>query len=145
MLVCTNQVVRIVAQSRLSTYHTLLLISSMIISILDYFILFHHFTNENQIMQGYWRINRVCNGSFFIQWMGTLLHIHDLKSLTTQFNFYLLFTVFKYCNSWLLPKWGYNIIADVRTQAMYQMMDEGFIGLIFSVFNEDKSTKVSWW
>nr|XP_022286615.1 lys-63-specific deubiquitinase BRCC36-like [Crassostrea virginica] len=30
---------------------------------------------------------------------------------------------------------------DVRTQAMYQMMDEGFIGLIFSVFNEDKSTK----
>lgn len=101
MLVCTNQVVRIVAQSRLSTYHTLLLISSMIISILDYFILFHHFTNENQIMQGYWRINIVCNGSFFI---GTLLHIHDLKSLTTQFNFYLLFTVFKYCNSWLLPE-----------------------------------------
>ena len=28
---------------------------------------------------------------------------------------------------------------DVRTQAMYQMMDEGFIGLIFSVFNQDKS------
>lgn len=74
-----------------------------------------------------------------------VLHIHDLKSLTTQFNFYLLFTVFKYCNSWLLPEWVYNIIADVRTQAMYQMMDEGFIGLIFSVFNEDKSTKVSWW
>lgn len=74
-----------------------------------------------------------------------VLHIHDLKSVNIQFNFYLLFTVFKYCNSWLLPKWGYNIIADVRTQAMYQMMDEGFIGLIFSVFNEDKSTKVSWW
>ncbi|KAL5004643.1 hypothetical protein ScPMuIL_018099 [Solemya velum] len=30
---------------------------------------------------------------------------------------------------------------DVRTQAMYQMMDEGFIGLIFSAFNEDKTTK----
>ncbi|XP_060082384.1 lys-63-specific deubiquitinase BRCC36-like [Ylistrum balloti] len=30
---------------------------------------------------------------------------------------------------------------DVRTQAMYQMMDEGFIGLIFSVFNQDKNTK----
>ncbi|KAL3876370.1 hypothetical protein ACJMK2_034222 [Sinanodonta woodiana] len=30
---------------------------------------------------------------------------------------------------------------DVRTQAMYQMMDEGFIGLIFSVFCEDKVTK----
>lgn len=30
---------------------------------------------------------------------------------------------------------------DVRTQAMYQMMDEGFIGLIFSVFNEEKTTK----
>lgn len=30
---------------------------------------------------------------------------------------------------------------DVRTQAMYQMMDEGFIGLIFSVFNEEKNTK----
>lgn len=36
-----------------------------------------------------------------------------------------------------------GILVDVRTQAMYQMMDEGFIGLIFSVFNEDKSTKVS--
>ena len=36
-----------------------------------------------------------------------------------------------------------GIFVDVRTQAMYQMMDEGFIGLIFSVFNEDKSTKVS--
>ncbi|PVD18887.1 hypothetical protein C0Q70_21444 [Pomacea canaliculata] len=30
---------------------------------------------------------------------------------------------------------------DVRTQAMYQMMDENFVGLIFSVFNEDKNTK----
>lgn len=30
---------------------------------------------------------------------------------------------------------------DVRTQAMYQMMDPGFIGVIFSVFNEDKATK----
>ena len=32
---------------------------------------------------------------------------------------------------------------DVRTQAMYQMMDPGFIGLIFSVFNEDKNNKQS--
>lgn len=30
---------------------------------------------------------------------------------------------------------------DVRTQGMYQMMDPGFVGLIFSVFNEDKTTK----
>merc|ERR1712168_489979 len=30
---------------------------------------------------------------------------------------------------------------DVRTQAMYQMMDESFVGLIFSVFNEDKHNK----
>lgn len=30
---------------------------------------------------------------------------------------------------------------DVQTQAMYQMMDRGFIGLIFSVFNEDKAKK----
>lgn len=30
---------------------------------------------------------------------------------------------------------------DVRTQAMYQMMDDNFVGLIFSVFNEDKNTK----
>lgn len=27
--------------------------------------------------------------------------------------------------------------ADVRTQAMYQLLDAGFIGLIFSCFNED--------
>lgn len=32
---------------------------------------------------------------------------------------------------------------DVRTQAMYQMMDDQFVGLIFSVFNEDKTTKQS--
>ncbi|NXE54762.1 BRCC3 deubiquitinase, partial [Casuarius casuarius] len=31
---------------------------------------------------------------------------------------------------------------DVRTQAMYQMMDQGFVGLIFSCFIEDKNTKV---
>ncbi|UYV82984.1 BRCC3 [Cordylochernes scorpioides] len=30
---------------------------------------------------------------------------------------------------------------DVQTQAMYQMMDEGFIGIIFSVFNEESITK----
>ncbi|PKU37303.1 lys-63-specific deubiquitinase brcc36 [Limosa lapponica baueri] len=31
--------------------------------------------------------------------------------------------------------------ANVRTQAMYQMMDQGFVGLIFSCFIEDKNTK----
>uniref|UniRef100_A0A2K6V5S7 BRCA1/BRCA2-containing complex subunit 3 n=1 Tax=Saimiri boliviensis boliviensis TaxID=39432 RepID=A0A2K6V5S7_SAIBB len=31
--------------------------------------------------------------------------------------------------------------AEVRTQAMYQMMDQGFVGLIFSCFIEDKNTK----
>ncbi|XP_068919840.1 lys-63-specific deubiquitinase BRCC36-like isoform X1 [Petaurus breviceps papuanus] len=31
---------------------------------------------------------------------------------------------------------------DIRTQAMYQMMDESFVGLIFSCFVEDKNTKV---
>nr|XP_021482010.1 lys-63-specific deubiquitinase BRCC36-like [Meriones unguiculatus] len=30
---------------------------------------------------------------------------------------------------------------DVRTQAMYQMMDQAFVGLIFACFIEDKSTK----
>ncbi|XP_062969488.1 lys-63-specific deubiquitinase BRCC36-like [Cynocephalus volans] len=30
---------------------------------------------------------------------------------------------------------------DVRTQAMYQMMDQGFVGLIFSCFIEDKNAK----
>ncbi|XP_014662474.1 PREDICTED: lys-63-specific deubiquitinase BRCC36-like [Priapulus caudatus] len=30
---------------------------------------------------------------------------------------------------------------DVRTQAMYQLMDECFVGLIFSTFNEDKKSK----
>uniref|UniRef100_A0A8C0JM52 Lys-63-specific deubiquitinase n=1 Tax=Canis lupus dingo TaxID=286419 RepID=A0A8C0JM52_CANLU len=30
---------------------------------------------------------------------------------------------------------------DVRTQAMYQMMDQGFVGLIFPCFIEDKNTK----
>ncbi|XP_067113592.1 lys-63-specific deubiquitinase isoform X2 [Osmerus mordax] len=32
-------------------------------------------------------------------------------------------------------------VVDVRTQAMYQMMDQGFVGLIFSCFIEDKNTK----
>lgn len=30
---------------------------------------------------------------------------------------------------------------DVRTQATYQMMDDAFVGLIFSVFSESKETK----
>jgi len=30
---------------------------------------------------------------------------------------------------------------DVRTQAVYQMMEPLFVGLIFSVFNEEKSSK----
>lgn len=36
-----------------------------------------------------------------------------------------------------------SLSTDVRTQAMYQMMDQGFVGLIFSCFIEDKNTKVS--
>lgn len=32
--------------------------------------------------------------------------------------------------------------ADVRTQGQYQSMDKRFIGLIFSVFSEDKHSKV---
>ncbi|XP_046989873.1 lys-63-specific deubiquitinase BRCC36-like isoform X1 [Schistocerca americana] len=30
---------------------------------------------------------------------------------------------------------------DVQTQSMYQVMDPGFVGVIISVFNEDKSSK----
>jgi len=32
---------------------------------------------------------------------------------------------------------------DVRTQADYQLMDDDFIGLIFSIFNHDKNTKMN--
>ena len=32
--------------------------------------------------------------------------------------------------------------SDIRTQASYQLMDEGFVGLILSVFNHDKVSKV---
>jgi len=32
---------------------------------------------------------------------------------------------------------------DVRTQALYQMMDERFVGIIFSVFNQDTKTLVN--
>lgn len=32
---------------------------------------------------------------------------------------------------------------DVQTQAIYQMMDEGFVGLIFSVFSEDATSKLN--
>lgn len=42
---------------------------------------------------------------------------------------------------WLVTdiKIGFCLInfLDVRTQAMYQLLDTGFIGLIFSCFNED--------
>ncbi|KVH93007.1 JAB1/Mov34/MPN/PAD-1 [Cynara cardunculus var. scolymus] len=34
--------------------------------------------------------------------------------------------------------WDANSEYDVRTQAMYQLLDSGFIGLIFSCFNEDQ-------
>jgi len=30
-----------------------------------------------------------------------------------------------------------SYFVDVRTQAMYQLLDSGFIGLIFSCYNED--------
>ena len=36
----------------------------------------------------------------------------------------------------------FMFVADVQTQAMYQMLDEGFVGLIYSVFNEKKQTRV---
>jgi hypothetical protein len=32
--------------------------------------------------------------------------------------------------------------ADVRTQSTYQLLDEGFVGLIFSVFDQDQRDKV---
>lgn len=32
--------------------------------------------------------------------------------------------------------------ADVNTQANYQMMSSSFVGIISSVFSEDKTTKV---
>jgi BRCA1/BRCA2-containing complex subunit 3 len=31
---------------------------------------------------------------------------------------------------------------DVNTQASYQLMDSGFIGLIFSCFNNDESSQM---
>ena len=37
---------------------------------------------------------------------------------------------------------GDGVVPDVRTQGQYQSMDKRFIGLIFSVFNEDKLSKV---
>lgn len=36
----------------------------------------------------------------------------------------------------------YNYL-DVNTQDSYQLMDEGFIGVIFSVFNDDPNKRVS--
>jgi len=36
-----------------------------------------------------------------------------------------------------------SLFLDVQTQAMYQMMDETFVGLIFSCFNQSKSSSVS--
>lgn len=40
-------------------------------------------------------------------------------------------------NSYRIIFSPYGISADVRTQAMYQLLDSGFIGLIFSCFSED--------
>ncbi|CAN0519754.1 unnamed protein product, partial [Ectocarpus sp. 8 AP-2014] len=37
---------------------------------------------------------------------------------------------------------GAGTPSDVRTQGQYQSMDRRFIGLIFSVFSEDKHSKV---
>ena len=33
-------------------------------------------------------------------------------------------------------------IADIKTQANYQLMDDNFVGLIFSCFNEEPQDKV---
>lgn len=42
----------------------------------------------------------------------------------------------------IIPSFVLNLSTDVRTQAMYQLLDSGFIGLIFSCFSED-AQKVS--
>ncbi|ESO07696.1 hypothetical protein HELRODRAFT_150937, partial [Helobdella robusta] len=39
--------------------------------------------------------------------------------------------------------WPSNV--DLKTQASYQLMDDRFVGLIFSVFNQDKSNRTSRW
>jgi len=33
-------------------------------------------------------------------------------------------------------------VVDIKTQANYQLMDDNFVGLIFSCFNEDPQDKV---
>lgn len=47
------------------------------------------------------------------------------------------------CYTFQILSYFMSYFTDVRTQAMYQMMDQGFVGLIFSCFIEDKNTKVS--
>lgn len=50
-----------------------------------------------------------------------------------------------YINTVYLSKFSANAcppFPDLQTQAGYQQMDSHFIGLIFSVYNEDKKTKV---
>lgn len=62
----------------------------------------------------------------------------DNNDLTTIYIEIILIAIVDVMSSLYFPH-----TIDVHTQANYQQMDEGFIGLIFSVFNEDKSTKVS--
>lgn len=40
--------------------------------------------------------------------------------------------------------WVYfSFVVDVQTQSSYQFMDPGFVGVIISVFTEDKGSKVN--
>ena len=61
---------------------------------------------------------------------------HTKKGLSSS----LLLALFLICYAIWFHLSG--ISADVRTQAMYQLLDSGFIGLIFSCFSED-AQKVS--
>lgn len=61
--------------------------------------------------------------------------IHNLFFISTY-----TMSLFNWCFSWSLEKKIHFCplpSADVRTQAMYQLLDSGFIGLIFSCFSED--------
>lgn len=70
----------------------------------------------------------------------TLQIVCSYKILFRFFSLCFFFSICRYCASW--PRESLNSLQpfsfpDVRTQAMYQLLDTGFIGLIFSCFSED--------
>lgn len=102
---------------------------------------FHTYCNDHWI-GWHWTEGKVKKTKVIVKCkiLWTLQIVCSYKILFRFFSCSFFFSKCRYCASW--ARESLNSLQpfsspDVRTQAMYQLLDTGFIGLIFSCFSED--------